>query len=300
MKKVKTVTIGIPAHNEENNIARLLRDILLQEGNNFKLDRIIVVCDGCTDGTADIVNKISAKNKLVKLINDKKRIGKNSRLNQLYKDLRSDIFIAFDADVELRNKNVIKNLVEKFNDEKVGLVGGRVKHISRKTFIGRAMLAQEYFWSRVVLNINKGNNLQGHTGPVSAARRDFIENIKIPSNLPDDHFLFLKAIEKNYKYVYAKNASVYVKVPSTFNDFINQRTRFLDAGDNVRKYFGKKVDRYYSIPYIVKAVAYFQAFIKYPFFLPLSLGLISLQKIMMGHYSQYKNRDLWIQVRSSK
>ena len=44
------ISIVIPAHNEEAVIGRLLRSLSDRKEN----DEIIVVCDGCSDRTAEI------------------------------------------------------------------------------------------------------------------------------------------------------------------------------------------------------------------------------------------------------
>ena len=73
MYKKPTVTIGIPAYNEEANIKNLLDSILSQIQNNFIIDEIIVVSDGSSDKTADIVRSLN--NSLINLIEDKERLG---------------------------------------------------------------------------------------------------------------------------------------------------------------------------------------------------------------------------------
>ena len=57
MKKHKklTVTIGIPAYNEEKNIGRLLRALLRQKTNGLSIKKIIVISDASTDKTSQIV-----------------------------------------------------------------------------------------------------------------------------------------------------------------------------------------------------------------------------------------------------
>lgn len=296
----KTVTIGIPAHNEEKNIASLLNSILLQKGNNFKIDKIIVACDGCTDKTSDIVAGFAKKHSLIELIYDKQRLGKNARLNKFYENLTSDIFISFDADITIKDLNLISKIVAVFNDKKIGLVGGRVIHTSEKTFVGKSLLAQEYFWLEVILSLKNGNNVHSHTGPISAARKEFIKKIVIPEDLPDDHFLYFKAIENNFNYKYEKEASVFIKIPATFNDYMKQSTRFLSSGENIRKYFGGWVEKYYFIPYSVKLKAYLNTFIKNPVYLPFALMLVTLQRILSFKYVEKSNNGIWTSVETSK
>ena len=296
----KTVTIGIPAYNEEKNIASLLNSILLQKGNNFKIDKIIVACDGCTDKTPEIVAIFSKKFPSVKLINDQRRLGKNTRLNKFYADLTSDIFISFDADITIKDCNLVSKVVAAFNDKKIGLVGGRVLHTSENTFVGKSLLAQEYFWSEVIRDIKKGNNIHSHTGPISAAKKEFIKKIRIPEDLPDDHFLYFKALENNLNYKYAKDASVFIKIPATFNDYMKQSTRFLNSADNLKKYFGDWTKTYYQIPYSIKLRAYLKTFVKYPVHLPFALILVTLQRILSFKYIEKNNHGIWTTVATSK
>src|SRR3989344_306584 len=84
----KTVIVGIPAFNEEKNIGVLLESILLQKGNNFTIDKVIVVCDGSRDNTAEIVKLYSKKFNQISLKDDNKRKGKAARLNEFYKSLK--------------------------------------------------------------------------------------------------------------------------------------------------------------------------------------------------------------------
>jgi len=83
MNNKPTITIGIPAYNEEQNIANMLDSVLAQKGS-FKLEKIIVACDGCLDKTPDIVRKFQMQNKNIILLEGKRREGKLYRLNQFY------------------------------------------------------------------------------------------------------------------------------------------------------------------------------------------------------------------------
>ncbi|RLC37977.1 glycosyl transferase family 2, partial [Candidatus Falkowbacteria bacterium] len=76
-----TVTVGIPAYNEADNIAYLLKDLLGQKQADFKLERIIVISDGSSDNTAEIAQK--SGNKIIKVINGRIRKGVAMRLNQI-------------------------------------------------------------------------------------------------------------------------------------------------------------------------------------------------------------------------
>jgi len=297
----KTVTVGIPAHNEEKNILSLLDGILKQNDDNFTLKKIIVVCDGCTDNTAEIVKEFAKDNPLITLIDDGKRRGKTTRLNELYKQLDTDLFVTFDADVTLGNNHVIEELVKQFTDEKVGLVGGRVYPIKQTTFIGKILEAQEYFWTVVINSIHNGNNLQSHTGPMSAGSKQFLRTVERPANIvADDHFLYFAAIKNGFVYKAAKNARVYIKVPSTFTDYMKQSTRFIDSADQIKSYFGSWTDAYYTIPYSKKLRAYLLAFLRFPLTMPLAIGLVCLRSILDPIYKDKHKNGTWTAIASTK
>lgn len=73
------ITMFFPAYNERENIPKLLnsaKEVLDEVADNYEI--LVIVYGGSTDGTIDIVKKISAKNKKIRLLiqpKDKKGIG---------------------------------------------------------------------------------------------------------------------------------------------------------------------------------------------------------------------------------
>lgn len=107
--KLKTVSFGIPAFNEEANIKKLIKDILNQKQTNFTIDRIIVVSDGSTDKTIEEVQSI--KNKRITLINHTDRTGKTVRQNEILKLSDADYLIFCDADITFSEENFIDSII---------------------------------------------------------------------------------------------------------------------------------------------------------------------------------------------
>ena len=52
------VSVGIMAFNEEKNMGRLLKALLSQELKKVRIEEIIVVSDGSTDKTNEIVKEL--------------------------------------------------------------------------------------------------------------------------------------------------------------------------------------------------------------------------------------------------
>lgn len=107
----KSISILIPARNEEANIKNCVNSVLNQSYKNFEL---FVLDDESNDNTYNIVKKISDKNEKVKLIKGKSLpenwIGKNWACHQLSEKASGDILLFIDADVELKQNALYESL----------------------------------------------------------------------------------------------------------------------------------------------------------------------------------------------
>lgn len=299
MKKTK-ITIGIPAHNEEKNIKFLIGSILSQKfTSDFTLDKIIIACDGCTDKTAEIVRNLQKKHKNVFLINDGKRLGKAVRLNNFYKDCKSDLFITFDADVVLFNDQVLIELVKQFKDQNVGLVGGIDTPSRGETIVQKAQFAYDTFWNDLVLKINNGNNVHRHQGRISAGRVSVLKKIIIPQNIAaDDHFLYFAVKKNGYKFQCSKKALVVYKNPKTLSDYVLQMTRFIVSKNNIDDYFGDTSDEYF-IPRKLKLSMYIKHILQNPFYMIVALFMNIYQRCFQFGYKKNVTAA-WEVVKTSK
>lgn len=101
MKQDKLVSIVIPAYNEQKNIEACLETILNQSYNNYE---VIVVDDGSTDKTIEIVQKYP-----VKLIKQSHQ-GPAKARNLGAKEAKGEILVFMDSDMTFE-KNFIRELV---------------------------------------------------------------------------------------------------------------------------------------------------------------------------------------------
>ena len=51
---MKTITVGIPAYNEEKNIKILIERIFEQKIRNAQLTQVVVISDGSIDSTTTV------------------------------------------------------------------------------------------------------------------------------------------------------------------------------------------------------------------------------------------------------
>ena len=109
------ITIGIPAYNEEKNIASIITGLK-------KITDSIIVCD---DGSSDMTSEIS-KNLGVVVISHKKNMGYGAAINSIFqksKEMNVDLLVTFDADGQHRVEDVEK-VVEPIKNNVADLVIG--------------------------------------------------------------------------------------------------------------------------------------------------------------------------------
>lgn len=302
MKKIITATIGIPAHNEEKNIEILLRSILSQKiSKRYALNHIIVACDGCTDRTANIVTKMHILDRRIEVINDGKRLGQIGRLNNFYHSVKDDVFITFDADTRLGNSHVVNDLLTQFEDEQVALVGGNDTPDNPKTLVAKIGNVWVSSWYEMRYKLNGGDTVHNHKGCVSAGRASFLKNIKMPVKVySNDDFLYFSCKLAGYKFKFAKNAIVYYKIPTTFNEYMTQTTRFLSLKDRIAEHFGNWVYVDYSVPKSAKIRGLVLTFIRHPILMSLAVCLQIFQRFAKKYYAENYQGVSWKIIGSSK
>ncbi len=244
-----TLTIGIPAHNEEANINELLAKLLNQSANKYVLEKIIVICDGCTDNTAGVAAEFAKTHQNVVVINDGERKGKLIRLEEIYQLNFSDVILIFDGDVMPANNKVIDYMLEKFSDSKVGVVSGNSRALSGNSFYGKLLTSWSNVWYRAKIAYRKGNNVHNSKGCVIALQKDLAKKIQFPSNiLSDSQYIYFRCLQEKMKFVFSIKSVVRYRKPDNINDYLLQINRGSDENKNLAEIFGEWVYKEYKIP----------------------------------------------------
>ncbi len=117
-----TVTVLIPAHNEEGTLASTLTSLMAQ---SHRPERVVVVADNCTDSTAAIAARAGAE-VVTTVGNTRKKAG---ALNQVLQQLLpgqgdNDVVMVMDADTVL-DPGFLEAAVRRFTaDRALSAVGG--------------------------------------------------------------------------------------------------------------------------------------------------------------------------------
>lgn len=302
MKKL-TLTIGIPAHNEEANIKNMIESVLKQKGQSFVLEKILVVLDGCTDNTFKKVKELAKKNKIVEVINDGKRTGKATRLNQIFKLNKSQLIGTFDADIVLERNCEFEVMIKEFiKNKNIKVVAARQFPIPSDTWMGKFSDASFMMLQTASMVWRNGNNIHSLQGSASIIKAGFAKSIKYPrGTICDQGYLYMSAIKKGREgFSFAKKTRIIFRSPNTFSDWrkLGART-IIDDKENLAKNFGEKALAQYRIPkkYIYKALLII--FLKDPLG-ALGSTLMNLYIRIFPYTFEKKKSGIWEITKSSK
>src|SRR6266404_1901013 len=136
------VSVLIPAYNEESVIVYTINSVL--ESDYPKLE-VIVVNDGSSDSTGELLDEQFGRNPAVRVIHQPNR-GKSAALSHALAEASSGIIVTIDADTSVE-PDAVSKLVRHFVNPRVGAVAGNVKVGNRISWLTRWQ-ALEYITSQ--------------------------------------------------------------------------------------------------------------------------------------------------------
>jgi len=246
MLKKPTITIAIPAYNEEANIAQELRMLLAQKYGTGKLEKIIVYSDGSRDATVALAK--SVKSPYIKVIEGKRRHGKPSAINEMFRLSESDILILLDADLKIVDELVIEKLIKPFaKHPKVQLTSGLALHPVPSNFVERLAYASNVIWEQAI-TYPTINEMYFCSGSIRAFGHAFYKRLKFAAVSADDAYAYIACKKYGFDFAIVKSLSVVQKLPTVMKDFMSQSTRFIQSENIQNKLFSEQeVAMYYTV-----------------------------------------------------
>jgi len=231
------VSIIVPAWNEEVGIAKSITSLIR---NTYRYIEIIVVNDGSTDRTEEVVATFTDPRILYI---SKQNGGKGSALNEGVKNASGEIIVSMDADSAF-DKNAICNLVTYFRDPSVDAVVGNVKVANGAGIIGliqqleyqfgfyfkRAhdILGAEYIFGGACAAFRKSNTFDVYGGFDTQNKTEDIE-------------MTMRLRFNGIKCAFAEDVKAYTEGASSIMGLVNQRLRWkkgrLDTFSKYRSMF---------------------------------------------------------------
>ncbi|MEM2121901.1 MAG: glycosyltransferase [Candidatus Woesearchaeota archaeon] len=240
IKEWPEVSIIIPAYNEEDSIANCIESVLNLDYDKKKV-KIIVVNDGSTDKTREVVEQIIKKRKdrNIILINQKNS-GKASALNNALKIVKTEFFACLDAD-SFVTKSALKRIIKTFYeyDNNLAIVTPAMKIKSPKNLIQKLQYI-EYNISMLLHRLMSNlNSIYVAPGPFSVYKTKIVKKLGgfDGSTLAEDQEIAYRMQKNFYDIKQSPKAFVYTKPPDNFKALYKQRRRWYIGGfSNIIKY----------------------------------------------------------------
>jgi dolichol-phosphate mannosyltransferase len=126
---INNISIVIPVLNEERNIINLITEIKKNLEKKIKYE-IIIVDDGSSDNTHNVLLKYLKKNKKVLVFKHKKNYGQSVSLRTGIMQTSSNYIVTLDGDGQNDPRDILK-LLKNFETDKefMMVIGNRVKRI---------------------------------------------------------------------------------------------------------------------------------------------------------------------------
>ncbi|MHB8464048.1 MAG: bifunctional polysaccharide deacetylase/glycosyltransferase family 2 protein [Acidimicrobiales bacterium] len=216
------VSVIVPAYNEEVGIAATVRSIA---ASTHRPIEIVVVDDGSTDRTAEIVEGLGYAN--VRVLR-KANGGKPSALNAGIAAATHDIIVMVDGDTVFE-PDTITYLVQPLARPTVGAVSGNTKVGNRRGVLGR--------WQHIeyVLGFNLDRRMYDVLqcmptvpGAIGAFRREALIQVGGVSDdtLAEDTDLTMATIRAGWDVVYEERAHARTEAPAAIGALWRQRYRW--------------------------------------------------------------------------
>jgi len=214
-----TVTVLIPAHNEEGTIESKIRNTLSLDYPEKHL-QMIVVSDGSTDATNTLVRKYQDHG--VIFIPMEKRGGKAQALNKGLAAATGDIVVFTDASI-LLEPDSLRTIVKRFREDAIGCVSGsdRILDGGGEGIYGRYELYLRTLESEV-------HSIAGASGSFYAQRR--VICVPFLEGMAPDFLSALTTVEQGYRAVTESAASGHMASAKKAKDEFHRKERTILRG----------------------------------------------------------------------
>lgn len=221
-----SVSVVIPAYNEEKQIAGAIDAVLAQDYPAERL-QILILSDASTDATDRIVGEYSARG--VELLRMPQRSGKTRAENLACASLRGEIIVNTDASVRL-HPAAIRELVSKMADPSVGVASSRDVSLSRLDESANVTEAGYVNYEMRVRNLEtRTGGIVGASGSCYAIRAD-LHKIPIRDDLSRDFSAALTARLHGFRSVSARDAVCFIPRTASLQREYRRKVRTISRG----------------------------------------------------------------------
>ncbi|MBE5895110.1 MAG: poly-beta-1,6 N-acetyl-D-glucosamine synthase [Lachnospiraceae bacterium] len=241
LNKTPMVSILVPCYNEAETIENTVRELSKIQYPNYE---IIVINDGSSDNTEEVVCGLLETYEKMRFINLKENNGK---ANALYLGLiaaNGEILVGVDSDSYLMPDALdyfVPHFTNPYNGERVGAVTGNPRVRNRNTLLAKLQLCE---YASIISLIKRTQRIWGKVMTVSGVVVAFRKRALLDCELWDrdmiteDIGVTWKLEKKFWDVRYEPNALCMMLVPETVKGLQAQRRRWTQGGMEIlRRHF---------------------------------------------------------------
>ena len=226
--KLPTITIIIPAYNEQHWIAEKIRNLAVLD-YPANLLKVIIACDGCTDNTAATATQTAKEDECqhlaIKIHNFKTNRGKVAVINDVMQYVESELVVLSDVSA-LVSVDALLIAAECFKDPRIGVLNGHYR------LLNPGSVGEAAYWG-YQSNIKASEAALGSTlgahGAFYLFRRSLFKPLE-PDTINDDFILPMEIVAAGYRADYENTINT-LELEKADNTQDHQRRRRIAAGN---------------------------------------------------------------------
>lgn len=214
-----SVSLLIPAYNEEAHIEEKLRNSLALDYPKDKLE-IVVASDGSTDRTHEIVGRFSGRG--VTLIALRDHVGKSAMLSRTVPLVSGDIVVFSDVSGDLE-PGALRALLRNFADPRVGCVSGLYRLKGARDLRAQGEGLYWRYETFIKRQESRLHSILGAHGAFYAIRRSLFQRVA-PHEVNDDYLIPMRIVAQGSRAVYEPQAVAWeLEAASVGGEFARRR-----------------------------------------------------------------------------
>ncbi|MCP4748066.1 MAG: poly-beta-1,6 N-acetyl-D-glucosamine synthase [Desulfobacteraceae bacterium] len=235
LKEFPFFSILIPCHNEQDQIQRTIEQLLIL---NYHKYEIIIIDDGSTDSTAQLIKDLCKEHENIRGVYFKENQGKAAALNIGVLVSKGELLLTIDADA-LVSPDALRWIAPHFvKYPRVGAVTGNPRIINRTSLLGKIQTGE---YTTIIGLIKRTQRLIGKvltvSGVLAAFRKTALHSAGYwdTDMVTEDIDITWKLEKKFWDVRYEPSATCWVYVPETLKGLWRQRMRWSQGGVEVLK-----------------------------------------------------------------
>ncbi|MBI3766250.1 MAG: glycosyltransferase family 2 protein, partial [Ignavibacteriales bacterium] len=244
------VSVLIPAHNEEKVIQYTVEAMLTLEYPKDRLD-ILIINDGSSDATEEIVKRYAGLDARVRLFNvpqGEGGKGKSRALNLGLRQTDAEYIAVYDADNTPHPSALRYLMAQLLSDSSLGAVLGKFRTVNKNRNLLTRFINIETLSFQSMLQAGRWKLFKVATLPGTnfVIRRNLLDKLHgwDEEAITEDSELSIRVYEEGYRIKFIPYSVTYEQEPEKWSTWIKQRTRWVRGNNYVGSKFLKEIPKF--------------------------------------------------------